>query len=295
MEDVISGAPAPAGGSDALRAAALAKIAREAAYSVGPALRAAFRGQMRVDHKVDLHDPVTEHDRATEAHLRGLLLAATPGAVVVGEEAGASGGEGGAGQIEWYVDPIDGTSNFAAGMAFWCVSIGAVIDGEVVAGAVYDPMADLLFWADAEAAWCNDTRLEAVSVPEEARALVITGYPVQRDFRLDGRAQALDRFARLTEAFSTLRRPGSAALSICHVAAGWADAAAGFGVSAWDVSAALLILRRAGGTYTPLRLGRAAPGAPAHACPGYWAIGAGAQYPTLEAVCAEVDAQRRKT
>ncbi|QCO55047.1 hypothetical protein EOK75_04170 [Pseudorhodobacter turbinis] len=188
------------------------------------------------------------------------------------------------------MDPIDGISNFAVGLAFWCVSIGAVIDGEIIAGAIYDPMSDQMFWA--EGAWCNDRHLTATSAVDEARAALITGHPVARDFRLDGRDVALERFSPLTEAFATLRRPGSAALTLCHVAAGWTDAAAGFGVNAWDVTAAILILRRAGGVYHPLRLGRVPDDAPDYTCPGYRAHGAQAAYPTLEAVCAEIDAQR---
>ncbi len=273
-------------------AARLAKIARDGALLVGPALRAAFRSAMEVDHKVDLHDPVTIHDRATEAALRSYLMKATPDAVIIGEEDGASGETGAKGQVNWFVDPIDGTSNFAVGLAFWCVSIGAVIDGEIIAGAVYDPMSDQMFWADAQGAWCNNQRLAAKSVSDEGRAVLITGYPVARDFRLDGRDIALERFGRLVEAFGTLRRPGSAALTLCHVAAGWTDAAAGFGVNAWDVTAAILILRRAGGVYHPLRLGRVPDDAPDYACPGYHAYGAQVAYPTLEAVCTEIDTQR---
>lgn len=277
--------------------AMLAAIAREAALAVAPALRAAFRGQMTVEHKADLHDPVTEHDRRTERRLRAFLTERVPGSVVVGEEDGISGPateDAGGGRIAWYVDPIDGTSNFAAGMAFWCISIGAVRDGEVVAGVVLDPMSGDLFWADDQGAWRGETPLRARSVAEEARALLITGYPVARDFRLDGQGPALAHFARLTEAFATLRRPGSAALSLCHVAAGWADAAAGFGVNPWDVTAAIAILRGAGGSYRPLRLGKAPPGAADQACPGYLATGPGVHYPTLEAVCDALETARAR-
>ena len=96
----------------------------------------------------------------------------------------------------------------------------------------------------------------------------------------------------MREAFATLRRPGSAALTLCHVAAGWADAAVGFGVNAWDVTAAILILRRAGGVYHPLRLGRVAKGAADYTCPGYRAHGPQAHYPTLETLCDEIESQR---
>jgi myo-inositol-1(or 4)-monophosphatase len=96
----------------------------------------------------------------------------------------------------------------------------------------------------------------------------------------------------LVDTFSTLRRPGSAALSIAHVAVGWADAAAGFGVNAWDVAAAILILKKAGGRYEPLTLGKVAPGSLDYLCPGYIATGEGANYPTLEHVACSVSEAR---
>lgn len=270
--------------------ARLRAVAETVARAAGTPLTAVFRAEMNVDYKVDLHDPVTVHDKRTEEVIRERLLAEVPGSAIVGEE----GGEIGEGPVKWFVDPIDGTSNFAAGMAFWCVSIGAVVDGRIVAGAVYDPMADNLFSADTDGAWLNGEPLACPEAREEARATLITGYPVQRDFRLEGREVALDGLGHLVSAFSTLRRPGSAALSLCHVAVGWADAAAGFGVNAWDVTAAILILERAGGSYRPLTLGKLPDGAPAHHCPGYVALGRGAHFPTLERVAAAVDARRRK-
>ena len=98
------------------------------------------------------------------------------------------------------------------------------------------------------------------------------------------RERALAGFGELVETFSTLRRPGSAALSIAQVAAGWADAACGFGVNPWDVTAAILILRQAGARYRPLSQGKVPRDAPAHLCPGYVVTGAGADYPTLDRV-----------
>ena len=267
------------------------EIAREAASLVGPPLRAAFRSTMAVDYKVDLHDIVTVHDKQSEATIRDYILGAAPDSTLLGEE----GGSVGSGRVQWFVDPIDGTSNFAAGLAFWCVSIGAVIDDEVVAGVIYDPIADNLFSADSSGAWLNDRKLQSAASADESHATLITGYPVSRDFRLDGKERALASFGELAETFSTLRRPGSAALSIAHVAAGWADAAVGFGCNPWDVTAAILILRNAGGSYRPLSLGKVAPGSPAHLCPGYVAIGSGGNYPTLERIADQISERRQQS
>jgi myo-inositol-1(or 4)-monophosphatase len=264
------------------------ELAKSAALAVREPLMNAFRSAMVVDYKVDLHDIVTVHDKNAEATIRAFILEREPNSAIMGEE----GGQIGAGDIQWYVDPIDGTANFARGLAFWCVSIAAVIDKEVVAGAIYDPVADLMFSADLDAAYLNGKPIRSHAVADEAQATLITGYPVSRDFRLDGREVALAKMGVLVETFSTLRRPGSAALSIAHVAAGWADAAAGFGVNAWDVAAAILILKKAGGRYEPLTLGKVAPGTLDYLCPGYIATGEGASYPSLDHMARSISETR---
>ncbi|KKB85941.1 inositol phosphatase [Devosia limi DSM 17137] len=276
---------------DPARSAALRAVAEEAARKVQAPLLAAFRSAMDIDYKVDLHDLVTVHDKQSEQTIRDLIFARVPDSTFMGEE----GGSVGDGPVCWYVDPIDGTSNFARGIAFWCVSIAAVIDGEIVAGVIYDPVADNMFAADITGVWLNGAPLRSRAIAEETRATLITGYPVARDFRLDGKAEALEHFGVLAETFSTLRRPGSAALSLAHVAAGWTDAAAGFGVNPWDVTAGVLILRQAGGSYRALTLGKVAPDTPDFFCPGYVATGEGADYPTLDSVANSIDGHRNRT
>lgn len=274
--------------TDVARSAELRAIAIEAAQLVGEPLATAFRSDMTVDYKVDLHDVVTQHDRRAEQAIRAHILARWPDSAVVGEEHGASG----EGRVRWYVDPIDGTSNFARGIAFWCVSIGATVADEIVAGAILDPVAGNLFSADLTGAWLNGRPIRSAAIAEEAKATLITGYPVGRDFRLDGRERALENFATLVETFSTVRRPGSAALSIAHIAAGWADAACGFGVNAWDVTAAILLLRQAGGTYRSLPSGKVPADRPDQFHPGYMAWGKGGNYPTLTRLGEAISARR---
>ncbi|MEU8382408.1 inositol monophosphatase family protein, partial [Streptosporangium sp. NPDC048865] len=132
-------------------AAELSAVAAEAARAVGDRLRGAFRSRPAVETKMDFHDPVTEHDRAAEEIIREVIGRRVPGSTIIGEE----GGSEGSGEIRWYVDPIDGTANFAAGLPFFCVSVAAAVGDEVVAGVVYDPVRDDEFRADLGGAWCN--------------------------------------------------------------------------------------------------------------------------------------------
>lgn len=259
--------------------AQLRGVAENAARLAGDHLRGAFRGAMTVAYKRDRHDLVTEHDRAAEDLVVAHLLSECPDWRIVGEEAGVRGGDS---AVRWYVDPIDGTSNFAQGLAFFCVALGVEIDGELVAGVVYDPMADRMFSADGAAAYLDgDVLVTPVTQPDSA-ATLITGYPTAADLAADG-PDALTDFGILVESFSSVRRTGSGALTLAHVAAGWVDAAFGGSVNPWDVAGAALILRRAGGSYRPLWLNGARNGRPDHLAPGFVAAGPGADYPALDA------------
>lgn len=222
----------------------LTAIASQAARAVGDRLRKAFRSRPAVDLKRDFQDPVTEHDRAAEETIRQVITSACPGSVIVGEEAGTQG----AGEVTWYVDPIDGTANFAAGLPFFCVSIAAAVDGELVAGVIYDPVRDDEFTASTSGAWCNGAPISSVGATCDREAMLLTSYPTPRLLVGDGQEEML-RYGRMLTSFAALRRPGSAALKLAHVAAGWADVAYGQLASPWDVAAGALLVRQAGGVY----------------------------------------------
>ncbi|URN10078.1 inositol monophosphatase [Actinomadura madurae] len=243
----------------------LAGIAELAARATGDRLRTAFRSRPQVDHKRDFHDPVTEHDRAAEETIRAVLDEHTPGSVVVGGGGGVQGD--GSGGVRWYVDPIDGTANFAVGLPFFCVSIGAVSGGELVAGVVYDPVRDDMFTASLGGATCNGEQIESRGASRDQGAVVATSYPSPHDLR-GGREEALRRYGRIVDAFATVRRPGSAALTLAHVAAGWADVAYDSSINAYDIAAGLLLVRQAGGTYVPIG---GEPGGDDWDAPGYLA------------------------
>lgn len=223
----------------------LREAATEAALAVAPDLVAAFRGTMDVDFKRDEHDPVTVHDKRAEERIRELLLKRVPDSTVVGEEGGRQDGSG---RIAWYVDPIDGTANFARGLAFFCTSIGATVDGEPVAGAIVDPVAGHVFTADAEGARMGGEPLRPAGRREEARGLLITSFPSTRELARQD-PQTLPRFGELLSRYGTVRRTGSAALTLAHVAAGWCDTALGTSVNAWDICAARVLVQRAGAFY----------------------------------------------
>jgi myo-inositol-1(or 4)-monophosphatase len=261
----------------------LLAVAIEAALAVDESLRAAFRSTMDVEFKRDPRDVVTVHDKQSERTISELILLRVPDSELLGEE----GGSVGSGRVKWFVDPIDGTSNFAIGIAFWCVSIAAAIDGEIVAAVIYDPIARNLFAADLGGAFLNGEPLTSVGAPTEGEATVITGYPNARQLAAVG-SDALEDLGVLIGTFKGVRRPGSAALSLAHVAAGWVDAAAGFSVNPWDVAAASLIVRQAGGQYIPFDVGGRASGDAPHLHAGYVAISGTASYPTLIEVAQRV-------
>ncbi|GAB3190678.1 inositol monophosphatase family protein [Nesterenkonia suensis] len=267
--------------------AQLRRIALAAADDVGPTLAAAFRTAVKTQEKANAHDLVTWHDSATEERLAQLLSAAVPDSRITGEE----GGTQGSGAVEWIVDPIDGTSNFAHGFAMFSVSLAAAVDGEVVAGVVHDPVNGLTFSADDAGAWLREGgpdgverplsgRAEASRTPEH-RLNLVTSYPSAEALEIDGPA-ALETFAETVRTFSTVRRVVSGALELCHAAAGWADVVFGVDTCPWDVAAGMLILRRSGGTYWGLGAdlvpGAGTPGD--HLAPHYLAFAPGVDSPT---------------
>ncbi|UJP09935.1 inositol monophosphatase [Microbacterium sp. KUDC0406] len=255
----------------------LRETAIRAALGVGDQLRTAFRAPMQRDFKRDAHDIVTVHDRAAEQSITEVLLGAGADAMIVGEE----GGTRGTGRVQWHIDPIDGTSNFARGLAYWCVSIAAVVDEQVVAGVVFNPMTGDVFSADLTGARLGDAPLTSAAAAEEIDATLISSFPNPKDTWLFGRG-AYEAQSRLVDSFQAVRNLGSGALNLAHVAAGWADATMGFYTNSWDIAAGGFILQQAGGRIQGLAGGEARE--PFHIAPDYFAVGDDADYPTLSSV-----------
>ena len=150
----------------------------------------------------------------------------------------------------WIVDPIDGTVNFSHAYPYWCCSVAVQHAGRVVAGCVYNPLGDEVYCATTNSpAQCNGTPIAVSQTMNLSRALVMTG----TDKNENTDHPSGDVFLRITSAVQRPRVAGSAALDICRVACGQADAYFEAGVYLWDVAAAGLILRQAGGRTDVLR------------------------------------------
>jgi myo-inositol-1(or 4)-monophosphatase len=199
------------------------------------------------DTKTSATDVVTEVDRASEELIRERLLAARPDDSILGEEGDDHVGTSG---VLWIVDPIDGTVNFLYGLPEYAVSIAAEVDGEVVAGVVLNVVTGVVFAAARGHGATRDGRPIGVrATPPLSHRLVLTGF----SYRPDLRAEQASQVARLLPQVRDVRRIGSSALDICHVAEGAGDAYVEEGSQRWDWSAAALVARESGARFGLLR------------------------------------------
>ncbi|MFI5001189.1 MAG: inositol monophosphatase family protein [Reyranellales bacterium] len=192
-------------------------------------------------------DFVSHADIKAERTLRSELLKTRPEYGFLGEEGTEIKGDG---RNRWIVDPLDGTTNFLHGVPHFAISIGLERDGEIIAGVIYQPISDELFWAEKGNGAFVDTptarsrRLRVSGRKDPARALVGTGIPHL------GKGDHPAYFAKISAvaaSTSGVRRWGAAALDLAFVAAGRFDAFFEFGLAPWDVAAGLLLVREAGG------------------------------------------------
>lgn len=198
------------------------------------------RTAMTAATKSSLTDVVTRHDRAAEAAIVDGLRLARPDDTIVGEE-GAD--HVGTSAVTWFVDPIDGTTNFLYGLPLWSTSVGASDGDGTVVGAVFVPVThDLFAAARGHGATRNGVPIVASAEQQLSLALVATGFGYDPERR---REQAT-RLAELVPLIRDIRRSGSAAIDLCYAAAGLVDAYFEEGLNTWDMSAGELIAREAG-------------------------------------------------
>ena len=220
---------------------ALLDLAESAAREAGALLRErAGEARTDVQTKSTPTDMVSEVDRESEALVISRILAVRPDDAILGEEGGERAGSSG---VRWIIDPLDGTTNYLYGLQAYAVSIGCEVDGEVVAGAVFDAAHGQMYCAArGRGAYRDGARLRVSEKAELATALLGTGFAYERAFRMEQVAL----LGRIIGSVRDVRRGGSACLDLCAVAAGQLD---GYyeTVAPWDMAAGALIVREAGG------------------------------------------------
>ena len=200
-------------------------------------------------HERFAHDIKLKLDHECQAVAERIVHQSFPSSIIVGEE----GSREGSGDIEWIIDPIDGTVNYFHGLNWWCSSVAVRVNNRIVAGAVYAPEVNMLFTASVNgAAHLNQSVIKASGISTLADALVVTG----SEKELSPDAPPLATAQQLAPHVQKIRILGAAALDICQVACGSVDVFFQKGLYIWDVAAAGLIVERAGGVYrqTPTHL-----------------------------------------
>jgi myo-inositol-1(or 4)-monophosphatase len=208
--------------------------------------RERYGSAVAVEMKGDI-DLVTEVDHACELAILETIRSRYRGHDIVTEETDLA--RTGSHHV-WFVDPLDGTTNFAHSYPMFCSSVALAFEGEVVAGAVFDPLRDELFTAEkGGGAYLNGRRLQVSKAKTLLESLLITGFPYDLHDRLEER---LRPFNRLMGRARAVRRDGAAALDLCYVAAARADGFWESILKPWDMHAGRLVVAEAGGRATRL-------------------------------------------
>jgi len=233
-------------------AAGFAQVAEEVAREAGGLLREFYHRGVRTEYKGDV-DLVTEADRASEKLIVSRLHEALPEHGVYGEEGTRQGLER---EFRWYIDPLDGTTNFAHGFPAFCVVLGCERrapglkpdeDGEMVAGVIYDPLRDEMFSASrGGGARLNGEPIHVSRANKLQESLVATGFPSHKRHV----SPNVHFYQQFTLRSHGVRRAGSAALDMVYVACGRLEGFWEFHLNPWDTSAGYLLVEEAGGKVT---------------------------------------------
>lgn len=217
------------------------EVAREA----GALIARYFERRIGYELKSE-YDLVTEADKQSEKMIVERITARFPGHSVLAEE--GSGRENPS-EYRWYVDPLDGTTNFAHGFPVFNVSIGLARNGEMIVGVIYDPLRDEMFAAErGSGAWLNRRRIHVSAVKSLQKSLLATGFPSYKR-HLNVNVHYYHQMAMISHG---VRRAGSAALDLAYVACGRLDGYWEIGLRPWDMAAGSLIVEEAGGRVTDM-------------------------------------------
>ncbi len=229
---------------------------QETAARLQTAARAALEGGFLIrelyekPHEIDFKGPidiVTEADLTAEAAITALLQQEDPEVPIIAEES-ATTGDGLKDGPAWIVDPLDGTTNFAHGFPYFCVSIARVKNGRPEIGVVYCPLSDELFCAvHRQGAWLNGAPIHVTAVEHPLQALIGTGFPYDIHQDLD---DLIIQMRSVLPRVRDIRRAGAAALDLAYVACGRLDGFYEMRLKPWDTAAGWLLVTEAGGEVT---------------------------------------------
>ena len=220
---------------------------REISKEAGIILLRGFRSDKTVISYKSRTDLVTDADRASEAFLVDRISKRFPDHTIIAEEGSRKDAAGG---YIWYVDPLDGTNNFAHGIPLFCVSIGvfSIELRQVVAGVVYNPFLNEMFTAvRGKGAFLNEMPIRVSSLDDIGISLVATGFPYDKAISENNN---LKEFNRIIPRIQGIRRMGSAAIDLSYVACGRLDGYWEAKLNSWDMAAGSLIVEEAGGRVT---------------------------------------------
>lgn len=217
---------------------------KEIAAHAGGILQSFIGEELDVRHK-SRTDLVTKADHASEQYLINAIQTAFPTHTINAEESGEFAGKA---EHQWFIDPLDGTLNYAHGVPIYCVSIGYAYEGELELGVIYDPTRDEMFAAQrGQGATLNGNPIQVSGFTDLIDCMLVTGFPNDMWGTPDDN---MDNFLKFNREAQTVRRLGSAALDVVYVAAGRLDGFWEVEIFQWDVAAGGLIVREAGGVVT---------------------------------------------
>jgi len=222
------------------------QVAKEAAVLGGYILKENFKTLKKEDIEYKAKkDFVTYVDKLSEERIRNFILSTCPEHSFLGEEEGIYGSKDS--RYMWIVDPLDGTKNYINGFEIFAVSVALQKDEEIIAGAIYIPMLEKLYWAGkGEGAYLNGKKISVSNRPIDM-AIIATGFPFRYEEEIDVYLKAF-REAMIT--FSAVRRPGAAAVDLAMTAEGVFDGFFEMKLSKWDIAAGMLLVEEAGGIFT---------------------------------------------
>lgn len=203
--------------------------------------------QLHQIHYKGTIDLVTEADKMSEDLIIEAISRRFPDHGILSEESAAKNEQA---SIRWVIDPLDGTTNYAHGFPFFCVSIALEQDGQVVLGVIYDPVREELFTAERRGgAFCNGQKLHVSTVQDLSRSLLATGFPY--DIRVS-KNNNLNFFNAMAVKAQAIRRPGAAALDLAYLASGRIDGFWELKLKPWDTAAGCLLVTEAGGVISDM-------------------------------------------